>query len=127
MTAVKSKIIRKAVAVKTTAPANAIRYKIVTKLNGANEVYEATAEIPGFRATKVTRSDGSTTFTTRSALTKACKDRAASLKRTPFFDFGVAASVNTKKAPCKKPTPKSRKVTTFCATGSVCPVTGAGS
>ena len=99
-----------------TVAANSIRYKIVTRLDGNNEVYEATAEIPGFRATKVTRSDGSTVFTTRSALTKACRDRANALKRLPVFDLGAAAT---------KSSPKARKVSTFTPTSGVCPVTGA--
>lgn len=104
---------------KTSVPANSIRYKIVTKLSGVNEVYEATAEISGFKATKVTRQDGTTAFTTRSALTKACKDRAASLKRIPIFDLGSATVAPSKKAKA----PKAGKVVTFCSTG--CPVTGA--
>ena len=120
MTAVKKRVVsKKTPTSKASIPANAIRYKIVTKLEGSNEVYEATAEIPGFRATKVLRNDGTTTFSTRSALTKACKDRAAALKRTPFFDFGSTAVTAPKSAP------KARKVTTFCSTGSACPVTGA--
>lgn len=101
---------------KTVAAANSIRYKIVTRLDGSNEVYEATAEIPGFKATKVLRSDGGTVFTTRSALTKACKDRAIALKRLPVFDLGTPAS---------KTAVKSKKVSTFTPTSGVCPVTGA--
>lgn len=127
MTAVKNKTVAKAkVAAKTTAKvpakskavasANSIRYKIVTRLEGSNEVYEATASIPGFRPTKVIRSDGGTVFTTRSALTKACKDRAIALKRLPVFDLG---------APAAKTTPKSKRVSTFTPTSGVCPVTGA--
>ena len=38
---------------KSAVPANSIRYKIITRIDGSNEVYEATAEIPGFKATKV--------------------------------------------------------------------------
>jgi hypothetical protein len=101
---------------KTTSSANSIRYRIVTRLEGANEVYEATAEIPGFKATKVLRNDGSTVFTTRSALTKACRDRATALKRLPVFDLGTPNSKNV---------PKSKKVSTFSSTSGVCPVTGA--
>jgi len=101
---------------KSVAAANSIRYKIVTRLDGSNEVYEATAEIPGFKATKVIRSDGGTVFTTRSALTKACKDRAIALKRLPVFDLGT---------PTSKTAAKSKKVSTFTPTSGVCPVTGA--
>ena len=100
---------------KTAVSANSIRYKIMTRLEGLNEVYEATAEIPGFRPTKVTRSDGGTIFSTRSALTKACRDRATALKRLPVFDLGAASTKNA---------PKAKKVSTF-ASSSVCPVTGA--
>ena len=100
---------------KAVTSANSIRYKIMTRLEGSNEVYEATAEIPGFRPTKVTRSDGGTIFSTRSALTKACRDRATALKRNPVFDLGAASTKNA---------PKSKKVSTF-ASSSVCPVTGA--
>lgn len=101
---------------KTNLPANSIRYKIITKLDGANEVYEATAEISGFKATKVLRSDGGTVFTTRSALTKACRDRANALKRLPVFDLGTLSSARN---------PKSKKVSTFMPTSGTCPVTGA--
>ena len=125
MTAIKTKTAKTAKtkpAVKATAkskaatPANSIRYRIVTRLEGSNEVYEATAEIPGFRPTKVIRSDGGTVFTTRSALTKACRDRATALKRNPVFDLGATSA---------KASPKSRKVSTFTPTSGVCPVTGA--
>lgn len=128
MTAVKNKAVAKAktvvkssakkISTKTNAVAtvNSIRYRIMTRLEGSNEVYEATAEIPGFKATKVIRSDGGTIFTTRSALTKACKDRANALKRLPVFDLGT---------PTTKNTPKSKKVSTFTPTSGVCPVTGA--
>ena len=103
---------------KSAVPANSIRYKIVTRIDGANEVYEATAEIPGFKATKVLRSDGGTVFTTRSALTKACRDRANALKRLPIFDLGTPAAAKA---------PKSKKVSTFASTSGVCPITGASS
>jgi len=120
MTAVKNKAAKTARKTasksKTVAATNSIRYKIVTRLDGSNEVYEATAEIPGFKATKVLRSDGGTVFTTRSALTKACKDRAIALKRLPVFDLGTPAS---------KTAAKSKKVSTFTPTSGVCPVTGA--
>lgn len=128
MTAVKNKTVAKAKTVvkspakkipaktKTVVAANSIRYRIMTRLEGSNEVYEATAEIPGFKATKVLRNDGGTIFTTRSALTKACKDRANSLKRLPVFDLGTPATKNA---------PKSKKVSTFTPTSGVCPVTGA--
>ena len=112
----KAKISTKPAAkVKSSIPANSIRYKIMTRLDGTNEVYEATAEIPGFKATKVLRSDGGTVFTTRSALTKACRDRANALKRLPFFDLGTPAAK----------TPKSKKVSTFTHASGTCPVTGA--
>lgn len=101
---------------KTTSSSNSIRYRIVTRLDGSNEVYEATAEISGFKATKVVRNDGTTVFTTRSSLMKACRDRANSLKRLPVFDFGSQSTKNS---------PKSKKVTTFIPTSGVCPVTGA--
>lgn len=103
---------------KSAVPANSIRYKIITRIDGSNEVYEATAEIPGFKATKVLRSDGGTVFTTRSALTKACRDRANALKRLPIFDLGTPAAIKT---------PRSKKVSTFASTSGVCPVTGAAS
>ncbi len=103
--------------VKSKACANSIRYKIVTRIQGTNEVYEATAEIPGFRPTKVSRSDGGTVFTTRSALTKACRDRASALKRNPVFDLGTPVA--------SKSSPKAKKVSTFSPMSSVCPVTGA--
>jgi hypothetical protein len=103
---------------KSAVPANSIRYKIITRIDGSNEVYEATAEIPGFKATKVLRSDGGTVFTTRSALTKACRDRANALKRLPIFDLGAPAATKA---------PRSKKVSTFVSTSGVCPVTGASS
>jgi hypothetical protein len=103
---------------KSAVPANSIRYKIITRIDGSNEVYEATAEIPGFKATKVLRSDGGTVFTTRSALTKACRDRANALKRLPIFDLGTPAATKA---------PRSKKVSTFASTSGVCPVTGASS
>ncbi len=127
MTAIKTKTAKpakttkpavKATAVKSKAvvSANSIRYTVMTRLDGANEVYEATAEIPGFRPTKVLRSDGGTVFTTRSAVTKACRDRAIALKRNPVFDLGTPSTKNA---------PKSKKVSTFTPTSGVCPVTGA--
>jgi hypothetical protein len=114
----KVKPIAKATATKgKTAPsANSIRYRIMTRLEGSNEVYEATAEIPGFKATKVLRNDGSTIFTTRSALTKACRDRANALKRLPVFDLGT---------PTTKSSPRAKKVATFTPVSGACPVTGA--
>lgn len=125
MTAVKNKTTKKlrtpvkdAAKSKQPTSANSIRYRIMTRLEGANEVYEATAEIPGFKPTKVLRSDGGTIFTTRSALTKACRDRAAALKRLSVFDLGTPS---TKSATA----PKSRKVASFSTTSGVCPVTGA--
>jgi hypothetical protein len=123
MSAVKNKTTKKITtptrdAVKTKQPtsANSIRYRIMTRLEGTNEVYEATAEIPGFKPTKVLRSDGGTVFTTRSALTKACRDRATALKRLSVFDLGT---------PATKSAPKSKKVASFSSSGNVCPVTGA--
>ena len=124
MTAVNNKTVKKtkvqakpvAKSKASATAANSIRYKIATRLDGNNEVYEATAEIPGFRPTKVVRSDGGTVFTTRSALTKACRDRAIALKRNPVFDLGAATT---------KSSPKARKVSTFTPTSGVCPVTGA--
>ena len=105
----------------TKATPNAIRFKVSTKLQQNSEIYEAVAEIPGFRPTKVARNDGSTVFTTKSSLTKACRDRAAVLKRTPVFDFGTLSAITkakiTKKLSGKVP---------VAASGS-CPVTGATS
>ena len=98
---------------------NAIRFKISTKVQNSNEIYEAVAEIPGFRPTKVTRTDGSTIFTTKSSLTKACKDRAATFKRTPVFDFGNLPAVTKTKITQRL----SGKVPV--AASGVCPVTGA--
>jgi len=105
----------------TKATPNAIRFKVSTKLQQNSEIYEAVAEIPGFRPTKVARNDGSTVFTTKSSLTKACRDRAAVLKRTPIFDFGTLSAITkakiTKKLSGKVP---------VAASGS-CTVTGATS
>lgn len=99
--------------------ANAIRFKVTTKLKDNSEVYEATANIPGFQPTKVVRTDGSTVFTTRSSLTKACRDRAAQYKRTPVFDYGTI-STTTKAKIVQRVTGKVP-----AATAGACPVTGA--
>lgn len=107
----------------TKAPTNSIRFRVTTKLQANIEIYEAVAEIPGFKPTKVTRQDGNTAFTTRSSLTKACRDRATSLKRVPIFDFGNLSTATKTKITQKF----SGKVPVAKIQAGVCPVTGATS
>lgn len=69
-------------------------------------VYEGTVSVPGLRPTKLVRkSDGSTTFSNRSAVTTAAKTLSRSLGFSDV-DFGEEAS-QTKKA-AKKTAMKRR-------------------
>lgn len=117
-----TKTAKKKIAKPTNAKAasNSIRFKISVRQNNSADAYEAVAEISGFKPTKVTRQDGTTVFTTRSSITKVCRDRAAALRLTPVFDFGTLST-----------TAKTKLVARFSGkvqqASGVCPVTGASS
>lgn len=59
---------------------NNLNVRVYNRKNKDGQYYwEATATIPGFKPTKITRPDGTTQFASRSAVTGAARSRAKSL------------------------------------------------
>ncbi len=64
-----------------------IRFEITSRSLNNAVVYEAVAVIPGFGPAPVEKIEGGTQFSTRSAVTFACNNRAASLGLTPVINY----------------------------------------
>ena len=74
-----------------------LRFDVTAKVQNGNTVYEAVARIPGFRPTAVEKiENGCTQFSTRSAITAGCNNRAVSLGMTPVIKYAVPASTPAK-------------------------------
>jgi hypothetical protein len=72
-----------------------IRFEITSRNVNNSTVYEAVATIPGFGPAPVEKIEGGTTFSTRSAVTYACNNRAASLGLTPVINYTESAATTT--------------------------------
>jgi hypothetical protein len=70
------------------AKSNPLRFDVTTKTVNGNTFYEAVANIPGFSNANVTKiEDGTNRFSTRSAITSACNNRASSLGMTAVIRY----------------------------------------
>jgi len=71
-----------------------LRFDIITKTQNGTTIYEATANIPGFRPSYVEKiENGCTQFSTRSSIIAACRNRAATLGLAPVVQFEGAEKV----------------------------------
>lgn len=81
---------------------NTLQVKVSPKKSGTDEWYEGTVSISGLKPTKLARkSDGSTRFTSRSAVSGAARNLAKSLGFTDV-DFGETTSKKAAKKSVKK-------------------------
>lgn len=71
-----------------------LRFNVTSKTQSGNTVYEAVALIPGFAPAAVEKIEGGTQFSTRSAVTLTCTNRATALGMTPVIRFNTPV-VNT--------------------------------
>jgi hypothetical protein len=86
-----------------------LRFDVTAKVQNGNTVYEAVARIPGFRPTAVEKiENGCTQFSTRSAITVGCNNRAVSLGMTPVIKYAVPASTPAKASTTTTTTPVQR-------------------
>lgn len=70
------------------AKSNPLRFDVTAKTVNGNTYYEAVANIPGFSNATVTKiEDGTNRFSTRSAITAACNNRASSLGMTAVIRY----------------------------------------
>lgn len=78
-----------------------LNVKIVSKTDDSAEYWEGTVSVPGLKPTKVTKSDGTTRFNSRSTLLSAVRNRAKSLG-FEGVDYGENAEVATARKAAKK-------------------------
>lgn len=91
---------------------NTLQVKVSPKKSGTDEWYEGTVSISGLKPTKLARkSDGSTRFTSRSAVSGAARNLAKSLGFTDV-DFGETTSKKAAKKSVKKSVKKASSSTT---------------
>jgi hypothetical protein len=64
-----------------------IRFEITPRTLNGSTVYEAVALIPGFGPAAVEKIEGGTQFSTRSAVTYTCNNRATSLGMTSVISY----------------------------------------
>lgn len=64
-----------------------LRFDVTTRTLSGNTVYEAVALIPGFAPVAVEKIEGGTQFSTRSAVTLTCQNRATALGMTPVIRY----------------------------------------
>ncbi len=72
-----------------------LRFNVTSKTQSGNTVYEAIALIPGFAPATVEKIEGGTQFSTRSAVTLTCTNRANTLGMTPVIRFGAPVPTST--------------------------------
>lgn len=80
------------------------------KVAGTSVGFEGTVSLQGLKNTKLTRKDGTTVFSTKSALSASVR----SLKKRTGLDFETVSPTATKKAAKKSSTKKSSKKTSTC-------------
>ncbi len=93
------------------AKSQSLRFDVTAKVQNGSTIYEAVARIPGFRPVSVEKiEDGCTRFSTKSAITAVCNNRAVSLGMTPVIRFtneAVSATATSKtKTPSRTRTQK---------------------
>jgi hypothetical protein len=88
-------------ATKTKTPTVTVREK---KVQGTAVGFEGTVSLQGLRNTKLARKDGTTVFSTKSALSASVRSLA---KRTGLDFETIAPATATKKAAKKSSTPKT--------------------
>ena len=93
-----------------------LRFEITSRSINNTMVYEAVAIIPGFGPAPVEKIEGGNQFSTKSAVTYACNNRAASLGLTPVISYteGTTETTTTKTTASRKTvartaTPKTAK------------------
>lgn len=90
------------------AKPQSLRFDVTAKVLSGTTVYEAVARIPGFRPVSVEKiEDGCTRFSTRSAITAVCNNRAVSLGMTPVIRYTNEAAT-TAVAPKARLTARTR-------------------
>lgn len=102
------------------AKSNPLRFDVTAKTVNGNTYYEAVANIPGFSNASVTKiEDGTNRFSTRSAITSACNNRASSLGMTAVIRYAGEKQATSAAAPApvatraaKTPARRSRVVAT---------------
>jgi hypothetical protein len=93
-------------ATKTKTPTVTVKEK---KVQGTPVGFEGTVSLQGLKNTKLTRKDGTTVFSTKSALSASVRSLA---KRTGLDFETVPTTTATKKAAKKSSTCKSKKTST---------------
>lgn len=82
------------------AKSQSLRFDVTARVQNGSTVYEAVASIPGFRPVSVEKiEDGCTRFSTKSAITAVCNNRAVSLGMTPVIRYAnetVSATTTSK-------------------------------
>lgn len=78
------------------------------KVQGESVGYEGVVSFPGLKNTKLVRKDGTTVFSTRSALTASVR----SLKKRTGLDFETVSTTTTTTATTKKAAKKTTTKTT---------------
>lgn len=80
-----------------------LQVRVSTRQSGSKQWYEATVNINGLRPTLLTKTDGSTQFTTRSSLTGVARNLAKTLGYSGVVEpQKVAAKASSTKTATKK-------------------------